>query len=676
MEFGARLHAFLNRLGRPDEWAVVRDLHATVARGLRHHGLDSEAGRLALADELASTIAEGPFAEHLADILRAHFDYERLFDLPVTHWDDPPTYAELWKLRERLVLQRAMLDDFDRCMQLLADTYRTILDPVFEQCPHVLGPAEGTRLSTRLLTSIPDLGRVLEHVIAVPFAGDLNDSVVCLRLREQLEANLILASGGNPTKPPTNAAYRLPTRSSLTDPDALAGEYLAHTPLLALLAYDIPFAIPAKARFEHHWIVAPPGAGKSTTLQGLIEDDLDRVAQGEASVIVMESNRDLIKAIEGMARFAPGGDLDGRLIVIDCEDVEYPVALNLFDIGLRDIHAASPRDREALFNSAIAMLDYVFRALLGAEMTSRQSTLFNFAIQLLLRIPGATLDTLLDMMQAKGLDDYQAPLAETDPDTRRFFATKFMSPEFDQTKRQVVDRLFAIKRIRTLARMFAAPRTKLDLYAEMGRGRVILINCAKSLLQEEGVEIVSRFFLAMILLAAEKRQLLPQGERLPTYVYIDECQDVIRRDEKLPIILDQARKFRVAMILAHQRLEQMTPPVLHALYGSTAIKFAAKLNDTALARQMATTAEFIYKQPNFAYAAYVRGTTEHAVSLRIPHVDLAAAERMTPEEQGAIREAMQARYCLPLTIPDDPETAPEPPADDPDDADTTPQPWD
>ena len=77
------------------------------------------------------------------------------------------------------------------------------------------------------------------------------------------------------------------------------------------------------------------------------------------------------------------------------------------------------------FNSAVAMLDYVFRALLGAEMTSRQSTLFNFTIQLLIHIPGATLDTLIDLMQSGGLEQYREHLPKVDEDTRRFIDLKF-----------------------------------------------------------------------------------------------------------------------------------------------------------------------------------------------------------------------------------------------------------
>ena len=429
--------------------------------------------------------------------------------------------------------------------------------------------------------------------------------------------------------------------------DNVAKKYMFGTGQFSILkGLKMTYAIPVSSRFEHMWVVAPPGAGKSTLLSGFINRDMDAVARGECSVIVMESNRDLVKSIERLARFAPGGDLAGRLVSIDVEDVEFPVALNLFDMGLDDI-TASLRDKEALYNSTVSMLDYVFRALLGAELTSRQSTLFNFTIQLLLTIPNATLDTMIDLMQKGGAAKYSDDLKKCDDDTQKFFATKFDAKELEQTKSQIVDRLFAIKRIRAISRMFGAPKTKLNLYEEMGKGRVILINAAKSLLQEDGVEIFTRFFLASILLAAEKRQLLSQAERLPCYVYIDEAQDTIRRDEKLPVILDQARKFRVGITLAHQRLDQMSAPVLNALYSSTAIKMAANLSDanaSAMARNMGASAEQLRDTPKYHMLISVRGVTQTAVLYPVPDFSFDREVPMAPAQMDAVRQEMRVKF--------------------------------
>ena len=431
-------------------------------------------------------------------------------------------------------------------------------------------------------------------------------------------------------------------------PLARCKTFLRNTPFLDLLLMPLPFEIPIETRFQHHWIVAPPGAGKSTTLQHFILRDLELVAANKASIVVMESNRDLIKAIEGLKEFAPGERLNGKLVVIDAEDIECPVALNLFDVGLDD-HASSPADREAFRNAVLAQYEYIFSALLSAEFTSRQNTLFTFTLELLLAIPGATLDTLVDLMGPDGIKNFRQYVETLDPDARKYFQLKFDSKDLSKTKDQVLDRLFALKRMRTLSRMFSAPKSKLDFFKEMGSAKVILINVPQSLLQEEGVEIVGRFFISMILLAAQKRQLLPKHERLPCFVYIDECQDFIKRDPKITAILDQARKFNVGLILAHQRLQQLQPAVLDALYGATAIKYASKISDAAahaLARDMRTTPEFILNQPPYHFAAYVRGLTDTAISTLIPPTDMNKMARMTDDEQRMVRQAIRNRYGI------------------------------
>ena len=418
--------------------------------------------------------------------------------------------------------------------------------------------------------------------------------------------------------------------------------------------------IPPALRFQHTHIVAPPGTGKSNLLSHWIRQDLDAVAEGECSVIVMESNRDLADKIVNYLTFA--GKNKDRLIYIDVEDVEHPPALNLFSLGQGD--ELSPRDKEAFYNSTVSMLDYVFKALLGAELTSRQSTLFMFSIQLLMEVRGATIDTMITLMEKNGLSHFRRELERLSPDAQRFFATKFDAKEFEQTKSQVTDRLFAIKRIGTLSRMFSSPETRLNLYEEMGSAKIIVINAARAILQDEGTEIFQRFMLALILLAAEKRALIEKGNRLPVHVYLDEAQDCLKRDDKIGTVLDQARKYGVSMTIAHQRLQQMQPHVLNALYGSTAIKIAANVQDadaSALARNMNTTAAFIANQPPYTFAAFARGVTQSAGYYSPPNADNHWEPRMAPEQFAELRQRMRDRYGI----------TPSQRRDEPDDYDPT-----
>jgi hypothetical protein len=119
--------------------------------------------------------------------------------------------------------------------------------------------------------------------------------------------------------------------------------------------------LPLSARFEHTHIVGGSGHGKTQLLQQLILFDLDMVKTGEASIIVIDSQGDMLGRIRSL--FAVGQMAD-RLILIDpIIDIDNPPALNLFDFGLERLERYDTVEREKLINGAIALYKYVFGAL-------------------------------------------------------------------------------------------------------------------------------------------------------------------------------------------------------------------------------------------------------------------------------------------------------------------------
>jgi hypothetical protein len=163
-------------------------------------------------------------------------------------------------------------------------------------------------------------------------------------------------------------------------------------------------------------------------------------------------------------------------------------------------------------------------ALLGAALTQRQGVIFRYLARLMMVVPGATIHTLMDFMQEP--DSVRPHLSKLDdPITRRFFETQFFSKAFDDTRQQILTRLWGVLSNRTLARMFEGKRNKVNLFDSMGRGSIILIHTAKDLLKQEGCEILGRFFIALIAQAAQERASIPPEQRTPTFVYIDEAHD-------------------------------------------------------------------------------------------------------------------------------------------------------
>jgi hypothetical protein len=148
-------------------------------------------------------------------------------------------------------------------------------------------------------------------------------------------------------------------------------------------------------------------------------------------LVVIDSQGDLIHKIMGLAEFSPR-NLDGlseRLIYIDPTDILNPPCLNLFDFGLSRLKNYSPLEQEKLITGAIALYEYLFGALLGAELTNRQGVIFRYLASLLMVVPEATIFTLMDFMEDPEL--VRPHLAKLDASSARFFHTQFFSSSFD-----------------------------------------------------------------------------------------------------------------------------------------------------------------------------------------------------------------------------------------------------
>jgi hypothetical protein len=655
---GARIHAFVHGLFKPSEAELVRVQYDALAERLREIGLAEPALRAEYIRDLGREVATHfgiprscPQADLIHELTERLFDYEEMLVLPKIDWTQPRTIAELWDIREELTRQRGFADNFEAIRYTLNDVLMATLEPLYRACPALLdntGDDDGITVPTALLQSIGDIGQTTELMFAVAFAEEVTNVGLFTRLRDRLERNLVSASGGNPANPAAlTRAPKLPSQADAKDPTHLVSAYLGGTPLLPLFDQTIDFTIPTKTRFEHHHIVAGSGHGKTQTLQYLIANDLEAVADGNRTVIVLDSQGDLIRTISSLKCFAPGEDLHERIVIIDPSDIEYPVSLNLFDVGMDRLAGYEPLERERLTNSILELYDFVLGTLLSAEMTQKQNVIFRYVTRLMLHIPDATIHTLRELMEPNSQVKFAEHIAKLSGTARHFFETEFAGKEFEQTKKQVLRRLWGILENQTFERMFSHPRSKLDMFSEMNAGKVILINTAKDLLKEQGTEIFGRFFIALIAQAAQERATLPAHKRMPTIVYVDEAQDYF--DRNIGIILAQARKQNVGMVLSHQFLGQLEPKLQEAFAANTAIKFAGGVSAKdarSLAPMLYCQPELIEAQPKGSFAAHVRGQTKSAVPLRFPLGYMEKLPRMAKAAQEALRQRMRELYAV------------------------------
>lgn len=408
-------------------------------------------------------------------------------------------------------------------------------------------------------------------------------------------------------------------------PTQIANAYLKNTPFDELFEISIPFAIPQETRFSGQWIVAPPGRGKTTLLHSMFVEDIQR----PASIIVMDSKGDLINPIKSMAAIAD------RLVLIE-PDVRHPLALNPLDVASENVP------------HTIALIEYILSGLLDAKFTNLQSALFRHVLPAIMQaIPHPTISDLKHVL-ANGFASEQ--ISRLDDRLRQFFEDKahgFYAKTYAETRSQIIWRLDLILTNDTMRAMFASPTTRLKIADAMNNGKIILIDASKAILGDEGSEFYQRFFLALILAAAQQRAKLKPEEKMPVYCYLDECQWV-RNDQKLATILDECRSQKIGLVLAHQRTEQITDKNVLSAMSNCAIRFANSDDEAKhLAPKLRCEPEFLVSLPRGTFAAFVRDLTPHAVALDIPYTNLEKLQRMTSKQQEAIRQRMHAEYGFP-----------------------------
>ena len=671
---GPKMHKFVYGFFRRSDHGEVRYLYAQIQEQLANHGVTTKQGieRKAskIADDVASTLRlSRRDYETVHTFVQGLFDYEELFLIPHVDFKIERSVSEYWALKDQLNETKAFLNQYseiiDATTKFTLSVFSNLLPPNREETTGT-DPRDGLIFKAERIDHLTQIDARIEEMLGAAFADDIEHLGILKRLGNRLETNLVVASGGNPGEPKAfNRQVKPPTKFEDKNPDALIATYLGGTPLADIFDGEEEFIIPTLSRYEHHHIVAGTGHGKTQTLQYLISQDLKEVERGNRSIVVIDSQGDLINKIRNLEVFAPGEPLHDRICIIDPEDIEYPVSLNLFDVGQDRLKDYEPLQREQLTNSILELYDFVLGSLLEAEMTQKQQVLFNFVTKLMLEIPGATIHTFRDIFAAKDASGFMDAVNKLDKTAKQFFLTEFKEKDFAQTKSQVNRRLLGIMGDRNFERMFSHPKSKFDLFTEMNSGKVILINTAKRLLKASGSELLGRFFIALISQAAQERSVIPENRRMPTFVYIDEAADYF--DRNIEMILREARKYKVGMILAHQYLGQLDNKLQEAFSANTTVKFAGGVSSkdaATLSRQMNTDAAMLETQPKLSFAAFVKGRSPSAVSLKVPYGVMEAMDTMTEIDADDLRDLMREKYATQWDFDDYNYETPEEPETD------------
>lgn len=513
----------------------------------------------------------------------------------------------------------------------IEETFTKFLGAVFSLLPASAFDQKEATTTLPLIQSVPDPKRVIGDLVAYfvnAADGSTSSNRLFYRLRDKLIKNVQLASGIDPQHDRGKKPFRLAYDHDGSPVEA-AYTYLRDTPFLDLMLAPIPWSLDQETRFSGHWIISPQGRGKTNLLHSLFVEDIGR----DASIILMDSKGDLISPIREMK------ELKDRLIIVE-PDPDHPLALNPLDIP-GTTHAKT-----------LDLLEYIFGSLLKAEFTSLQKTLLrNLLPAIITNVPNPTLEIFRDIVE-RGLGPYEEHFRSLPPLSRRFFDHQFNSDTYFKTRQQLVWRLDFLMTNDLIRAMFNSPTTKFNIGEQMDAGKIILISNTKERLGEEGAEFFGRFFIALVLAAAQQRSTRQPHEKLPCFFYIDECHTVISSDERITTILDECRSQKIALIMAHQRIHQITSKNVLSALMNCAIRMGNADDDaSALEDSFRMKADALRSMGVGQFAVWTREMRNNpAVILDIPHIKLHERAKLLPDEKKKLHDTMRQQFCDPAAL--------------------------
>jgi hypothetical protein len=194
--------------------------------------------------------------------------------------------------------------------------------------------------------------------------------------------------------------------------------------------------------------------------------------------------------------------------------------------------------------------------------------------------------------------------------------------------------------------MLGQVKSTIDIRAIMDRRHVLIVNLAKGKLGEAPTHLLGAFLATAFAQAAEARADVTEDRRTDFTVYADEFQHFAT--DSFATILSEARKYHLALVLAHQFVGQLPPLLRQAVIGNAGsiVAFRIGAEDAPLiANELGIDNHLtLTDTANFsAWAKLVRGG--------VPSEPRAIA-MLPPEPAGggrlvAVRDRTRARYARP-----------------------------
>jgi len=321
--------------------------------------------------------------------------------------------------------------------------------------------------------------------------------------------------------------------------------------------------IEEKDRATHFYVVGATGTGKTKFLEYLVKQDIEK----RNGFGVIDPHGDLIEDIKDLLLFYYSPDdfeISEKVVLIDPTDPEYTVTFNPLE-KLQNV--SIPEQANGLVSSfkkiwsdswGVRMEDLMRNSLISlgeAELTLTELPFF--------LTKRAFRKTVMEKVSHSIAKNY---FQRFDTMTDRG-QVSWIEPVMNK-----INAFFSDDRIR---QMFSSNRSSFNIREIMDQSKILLIKLDKGKLSD-AADLLGSLLMAKIQMAAFSRSDISQKKQIPFYLYIDEFQNFA--SESFAVILSEARKYGLSLIMAHQTLAQIPTELRSLILGNAGIQVCFRLN--------------------------------------------------------------------------------------------------
>ncbi len=309
----------------------------------------------------------------------------------------------------------------------------------------------------------------------------------------------------------------------------------------------IPIYFDKKDRGRHHYIIWKSWGWKSVFIWYLARQDM----WNWDWLWVIDPHWDLV---EDILAFTPK-ERARDTIVFDPADDEYPMGLNMLEVISTDIENRKREMDRAAMDATEIFIKIFWDEIFGPRI---QHYFRNWCLTLMEDVEDW--GTLIDVPRLF-VDDWFMKYKTskiTNPVVKSFWEHEYANT-WDREKQEMIP-YFSSKfgpfiTNTTIRNIIGQPKSAFNIRDIMDNKKALLVNLSKWKIWALNAQLLWLIFVSKVNMAAMSRADMPESERKDFFMYVDEFQNFAT--ETFWEILSEARKYKLALIMAHQFIAQI-----------------------------------------------------------------------------------------------------------------------